>query len=1017
MGTRLAVRLLGPVVLAGPSDRGGDEVALRGHAARLVALLALEDRARGVDELADLLWPAGPPATARTVIHGLISRLRRQLPTDGAVHIATVPDGYRLQTPGGDPACSPVDVRRFRALVERAPAPDGEADARRAAADLGAALALWNGPALGGVRDDPMLRPQADALDGERRGAETALAEALVHAGDLDRALAVLGRLLTDEPLEERRWALLMIALTRAGRQADALRAYRRAATELAERTGLEPGPELRRLETAVLLQDPSLQAPRWRPGPGALPLTLTTVVGRDDDRRRVIDRLGSARVVTLVGPGGVGKTTLAHDVASAVAADMGDGAVVVDLGPLAASDVAPAIATTVAGPSPAGSDSDALERVADAVSRRELLVVLNGCEHVRQSAAAAVVALARAGRGVRVLATSLTALDVAGEVVVPLEPLGSDAGAELLAHRLDELGIPVSDTDARHVRAIARSLDGLPLAIEVAAAMARFEPLGVLAERLGQDASLVLDAMPPTGTSRRPLRAALDAACERLDDETTRIYACLGAFPATFDADAAAAAGGVATADAAAALARLTDASLVVVDSTDRQRSRLLEPVRAHARARLTGEERSVVERRIALWTAALADELDRVARSRDQACAVARLDAELPTVRFVLRMHLDAGEVDDAGRLFAHLVLCWVDSAHHAEAMRWADELLARADELDPASRARVEVAAVHAQYAFELIAARLDVAEGAVRRAREAGDAFSEAAAMAQVGIGLGWLNTDLDRAAELLGTARSSLLTQGEAYWAALALELSGLLALRRLDIAAGIATLEAAVAEYHRHGGPADIAHALTFIGYAQRAVGELLRARRAFDEAARVLGPIRVGTWLRAVVGSAHASLAFGDHGLAEDTFRTAHERAVEVGDQRIVGTALAGMAEAARARGDVERSIALFDAAADAALAGGDPTDAVTAAGVLGELLAERGEPDEAAVLLGASELVDGQVGVRVDFGLVHDVEPLRAELVERLGEARVTSLGSDGRVIGLRPALRRAVERLLDR
>jgi hypothetical protein len=239
-----------------------------------------------------------------------------------------------------------------------------------------------------------------------------------------------------------------MIALTRAGRQADALRAYRRAAAELAERTGLEPGPELRRLETAVLLQDPSLDAPRWRPGPGAIPLALTTVVGRDADRRRVIDRLGRARVVTLIGPGGVGKTTLAHDVASAVSADMGDGAVVVDLAPLGESDVTAAIAATVAGPSAAGIDLDPLERVADAASRRQVLVVLDGCEHVRQSAAAAAVALARAGRGVRVLATSLTALDVAGEVVVPLEPLGSDAGAELLAHRLDELGIPVSDTD-----------------------------------------------------------------------------------------------------------------------------------------------------------------------------------------------------------------------------------------------------------------------------------------------------------------------------------------------------------------------------------------------------------------------------------------------------------------------------------------------------------------------------------------------------------------------------------------
>ena len=161
--------------------------------------------------------------------------------------------------------------------------------------------------------------------------------------------------------------------------------------------------------------------------------------------------------------------------------------------------------------------------------------------------------------------------------------------------------------------------------------------------------------------------------------------------------------------------------------------------------------------------------------------------------------------------------------------------------------------------------------------------------------------------------------------------------------------------------------------------------------------------------------GRPHAALALGDLAGAADGFRAAHDRAVEIGDRRIVGTALAGLAATARAEGDDDRCVALLLATADAALGGGDPTDAVSAAGILGEMLLAGGAADEAAVLLGAAGLVRDEVGVRVDFGLVHDLEPLRAALVERLGAERTVDLAGDGRVIGLQAAVRRAGERLL--
>ena len=277
MADGLAVGLLGPVHVRSHDDI---DVALRGHAARLLVWLALVDRAWSVDDLAERLWPDGPPATARTVIQGVVSRLRRTLPADGPVRIDTVPGGYRLRSTAGDDVRSPVDVRRFRALADRAladralaehtPAAGREGgDARAAARALAEALALWRGEALAGVRDDPALDREGRALDDERRSAQTALAAALIAGDDVDRALSLLGRLVNDDPLDERRWALLMTGLARAGRQTDALRAYRRAVAVLADRTGLEPGPELRRLETAILVQDPSLGGPRWRPATG----------------------------------------------------------------------------------------------------------------------------------------------------------------------------------------------------------------------------------------------------------------------------------------------------------------------------------------------------------------------------------------------------------------------------------------------------------------------------------------------------------------------------------------------------------------------------------------------------------------------------------------------------------------------------------------------------------------------------------------------------------------------------
>jgi predicted ATPase/DNA-binding SARP family transcriptional activator len=1013
------VGLLGTVCVWGAD---GEDRALRGHAAHLLALLALQPgRTLPVDELTGRLWPDGAPPTARTALQGHVSRIRRTLPVGGPVRIETVPGGYVLLA--DDPAT--IDVEHARSFVDRAAAARTAGETADAVAELTAALAVWRGPALSDLRaHDPALAAAAAGLDDERRAAEEALADALVAAGDIDRAIALAGRLVNEEPLRERRWALLMTALTRAGRQTDALRAYRQAAAILADRTGLEPGHELRRLETAILLQDPSLDAARWQPAPGSRPTPLIPLVGRDAERATVAERLATHRVVSIVGPGGVGKTVLAVDVAARAAGDFPDGVVVVDLGATDGEGVASALAAAIGAPATEGSDP--LTRAVELLAGREALLVLDGCERPRGEAATAAAALLRASPRLRLLATGPGPLGVAGEAVVTLQPLapppgtsGGDeirgsAAVQLLVERLEDQGVAVGDDDWPAVAAIARTLDGLPLALEIAASAARAESLDALAGRLADDSSAVLSVAPPAGSGRPPLGTALDAALARLGPAAHALYPVLSVFPGSFDEAGAAGASGLPAPDVAVAVRELTEAALVQREQGG-DRWRLLQPVRAHAAALLDEDVTRAAHERLAAWCTTLASELDAMARGPGQVRAVDRFVAELPTIRSVLRRLLDAGDIDRAAELFEGLVLCWVDSPASPEALTWADDLLAHADRLEPGPRALLEVAAIHAQYAFELIAAKLDLAEKALRRAEEAHEPFAMAAAQVQVAIGLGWRNIDLDRAAALADASRAGMQHIDEPHWAAIVLEIQGLVALRRLDIPGGIATLEQAAGEHRRHGRPTDVAHALTFIGYARRAVGDLSGARRAFDEAARALEGTRVGTWLRAIVGSAHAALALGDVTDAAARFRTAHDRAVQIGDRRIVSTALAGLAATARAGGDDDRCVALLLATVDAALGGGDPSDAVGAAGVLGEMLVAHGAVDEAAVLLGAADLIQDEVGVRVEFGLVHDLDPLRSALVERLGAERTVDLAGDGRVIGLPAAVRRAGELLL--
>lgn len=1060
MTARAAIRLLGPVRVAG--ERG--EVGLRGHGARLLSWLALRPgRAWDTTDLVDRLWPAGPPPTARTALQGQVAKLRTVLDGIAGTGIETVGSAYVLHAPDGT-----VDADRFDRLAATARAALAADDPGPAVEALAGALDLWAGPALASVRDDAGLAIEAAALDARRADAEDDLARALLAADRAGAAVDLLERLVAADPLREGRWGQLMMALHRDGRQAEALRAYQRARAALAEEAGLEPGRELRRIERAVILQDPGLDAPRsW--AAASLPAPLVRVVGRDDERDEVRERLRTSRLVTLVGPGGIGKTTTALDVAAGLAPALPDGAAVVDLAGARPDEVEAVTAAALGIVEAAG---DALGRLSAALAGREALVVFDNCEHALDDVARVAVTLLRSAAGLRVLATSQEPLRVAGEAVVTLGPLGvppdgagraevegSGAG-RLLADRLSALGrSPSSEDDWRAVGAIARAAGGLPLALEVAAAWARTEDLAVVAGRLGADD--VLRASPPAGGGRRGLGAALDAAAGRLGPDARRAYGAAGLFPAWFGAEAVEAAAGLPDGAGRAALAALADVSLAVVDPTDRGRVRLLPPVRHHAALLLARDgDETAARRRLLAWCLATAADLDRQCRGPGMVAAVARLTADLPTFRAVLHHALDEGDVVDALALFERLGFCWGSSPAAHEASHWGDALLRRTADVPPRQRVRAEVTAMQLADTFEGVAAHLDAAQAALRLADELGDDHARMSARLLVAMGMGWRGDDLEGAARLSAEARALALDRGDAWWAAEARTCEGLVALRRLDVAAALPALDEALAEHRQVGTPVGVARVLFFTAFARRVLGDLDGARRAYTEVRRLVADGRVTTWLRATMGLGHTELAAGNVEAAAAAFQAAHLRATEVGDQRIVLSALYAVAVAVGRGGGAEgpgHAAPLLLDAATQALDAGMPDAAVgpatSLAGALASASAGGGEGDVgggddrhdqrggrdqrggdhggderegggrggagardadrlavAAVLLGATGAVPPPRGVSLDLGAMADPAAVAKALAEALGPDALASLQADGERLGLAGALAQA-------
>ncbi|MEV6877842.1 BTAD domain-containing putative transcriptional regulator [Amycolatopsis sp. NPDC051128] len=611
----MSFRLLGPVTAL---DGTGAPLMLGGPRRRavLAALLLERGRSLPVDGLVELLWPGPAPSSAATMVHGAVAALRRTLELGGGPRVLITRDGgYTVEVPAEQ-----VDVTRFeKALAE------GRRDLAlmpgKAARLLAEALTEWRGPALAGV-EEAFARAAAQRLDELHIEARALLADAELRLGHHRLIVAELETLAAEHPLREDVCALLMLALYRCGRQAEALTAYRRLRTVLADELGVEPEKRLSDLHLAVLRHDPALNpAPA---GIALVPAPLGSFVGRAGDLDRIGALLRAHRLVTLTGPGGVGKTRLAVEIARRQADAE---AVAVDLAPLADATLLPGLIAEALGVR-AEPGQPLIRTVAAALAARPTLLVLDNCEHlVAESARLAQLVLAAAAP-LRVLATSREPLGVPGEHVHPVRPLSApsesdtaeqaatSAAVRLFGDRAGAAGsgFAVTAANVELISELCRRLDGLPLAIELAAARAATLPLAKLLDHLDEPFALLESVTRAADPRHRSLAATLAWGHALLGDAEQALFARLAVFPGRFDLAAADAVGG-GSAGAELPLARLVSSSLVQPDeqADGGMRYRLLETVRAYAAAQLDARTRNEVAEQHAAHYLAVAEEARR--------------------------------------------------------------------------------------------------------------------------------------------------------------------------------------------------------------------------------------------------------------------------------------------------------------------------------------------------------------------------------------------------------------------
>jgi predicted ATPase/DNA-binding SARP family transcriptional activator len=677
MEARTNIRVLGPLDV----EVGGERLRIGGSRQQaLLALLVMHvNEVVSTARIADALWRDDLPQDPPNAVQSHVSRLRRALGDD---LIVTHAHGYGLQLDG-----DAIDARRFERLCTRARRRSGD-DPAAAAALFDDALSLWRGRPYGDFADE-FARSAALRLEELRIAAREQRAALALVLGATDEAVALAGELAAEHPLREGPVEVSMRALYAAGRTADALAAYRTHRSLVDAELGLSPSATLRDLEGRILRDDVSATAParigassplpRNTSAEMALPSRPSPLVGRDEELRAVGAQLSREPVVTLVGPGGVGKTRLVLEAAHQAYAS-GQRVWWVDLVAVERERVVQAVASGVGVE--LAHDDDPARDLCRVLARREGVLCLDNAEHVLDQVARLVERLVT-GSPVRVLVTSRERLAIDAETVYVLSPLPVDdavrgSAVRLFLDRWRRSPGPPSAEDLALVTQVCRDLDGLPLAIELAASRATTLGVRAVADRLGSRFELLTGGRRTADARHQTLRAVIDWSHRLLTADEAALFARLAVFPASFSltqVEMVCADDHVAEGAIAATLSRLVEQSLV---QTGADRFWLLETLRGYAREKLPVDQHAAATARHAHDTA---DRLHMGARTlwtRDEARAAAMLHVLIPDLHAAWRYAVD-NDHDLAARL-ATDVFGFAYVRQRLDMLRWSVTLLDR-------------------------------------------------------------------------------------------------------------------------------------------------------------------------------------------------------------------------------------------------------------------------------------------------------------------------------------------------
>jgi predicted ATPase/DNA-binding SARP family transcriptional activator len=957
--------ILGP--LSVQQDGRPVRVAGRRRRALLLRLLADAGRAVPTELIAEDIWQASPPPGWASTLSSHASLLRGIL---GEGRLVGADGGYLLVVEPDE-----LDAWLFEAEFEDSRKAANDADHRGARDLLRSALARWRGVPLIDAGGAPWALTHQARLGELRLAALESLVEALLAGDEPEEAVALAEASVADHPLRERLWAQLMVGLYRTGRQADALRSFQRVREILGSELGLNPGPDLVEIEQKILSNDPTIGRPSEgvpRPAMGDrgvaggrpratvtgsshqsgprrhsveaqahnLPTQLTEFIGRHRELTAGAGLLARSRLVTITGSGGCGKTRLGLALAERAAGDYPAGIWFVPFEVAEEPDQVTSVLARHVGLGELGGldAASVVAAVADVAADSNMLLILDNCEHLADHVAQLVESLLAESQSLRILATSREPLAVSGEVVWPIQPLQlppdsvTSLGVEdILRAESAQLFVaraqaawPLLELDDGTVPLIAevcRGLDGIPLAIELAAGMVGTVPLLEIAQNVQTQLRLTTDRRHVV-ERQRTLGATIDWSFRRLDQAEQHLLTRLAVFNGGFTLDAANALAGEVTADAVAPmLRRLVQKSVVAAEGDARgiHRYRLLAAIRQFAVLRLAGEDALDDARRAhAQYFMGLAEQADRNVHGPEAAVWLARVALELPNLRTALTYSLTDGSVATGARLAGALRWFLGRLANFDEAAVWIDRVVARRSELALPLQVFVLTAAATLAFSRGDFSITADVGEVAVALARTL-DNPQELATALSVRGGAAVYEGNFDRAGECFEEAAPLCRRLGDRWGLGWLLTSWGLMARRMGQLDLAQERLAEALATFNAMGDTHGAILPTLHLGLVAQAAGDLEEAAARCGQALELASQIGDRQYVHIVTTSlARIHIDIGDLDLGRELALSAVREFHGVEHHLMVAIAFEGLAIVAGRLGKHSAAVGIWSYAAE---------------------------------------------------------------------------------------------------